>query len=111
MVPDDTKDEKPGWWKKNEDLKSELGLPPYEPPRFHDGSHKYKIIDDLEAELECEVQILGIDPQYPDTWEVRVDGRPLFSIGRVRDEQGNTVYQMSAQEFRETLKSELPDED
>lgn len=99
--------EKPEWWAANEAVKAEFDLPPYEPPRFADGTHTHEVLPGLEAEFDCEIRFLAVDPRYPEDWEVRVDGDPLFEVGRRRDDQGNTVYQLDADAFTARLRAEL----
>lgn len=98
---------KPEWWVANEAVKAAFDLPAYEPPRFADGTYTHDVVPDLEAEFDCTIRFLGVNPRYPEDWQVRVDGQPLFSIGRRRDEDGNTVYQLDAEAFQRRLRREL----
>jgi hypothetical protein len=95
---------KPNWWRKNEQLREEMDLPRYDPPRFVDGVYKHQVVNRLEAEYECSVQIVGNDTTYLDDWEVRVDLEPAFSIGRFRTDSGNTLYTMTASAFEEQVE-------
>lgn len=106
-APSDVGDERPSWWVENERLRESLSLPPYEPSRFADGSYAFRVVESLEAEHGCTLRFVGVDPQYPDDWEVRADGERLFAIGRRRDEHGNTVYEMDADDFQETVEDAL----
>jgi hypothetical protein len=99
--------DRPDWWEANERLREEMELPPYEPPRFIDGVYTHEIVPDLEEEHDCIIMFAGIDPEYPEDWYVRVDGEGVMSIGRHRDENGNTIYEMTADEFVERLEAEL----
>jgi hypothetical protein len=103
-VPDD---ERPSWWAENERLREEMSLPPYEPSRFEDGTYTYRVVERIEAEHDCTVRFVAVDPRYPDGWEVRADGERLFPIGRRRDEHGNTVYEMAADEFERAVADAL----
>lgn len=98
---------KPAWWSKNEDLKATLDLPPYEPSRFRDGTYVHEVVPELEEGYGVDVRFVGVDPRYPEAWQVRVDGEGAFSIGRQRDDSGNTVYTMTATEFRTTIEAAL----
>lgn len=100
-------DSRPSWWIENERLREELSLPRYEPSRFNDGTYTFRVINALEAELNCKINILGVDPEYPEDWEVRVDNERLFAIGRHRDESGNTVFEMTADDFETAVRSIL----
>ena len=97
----------PSWWAKNKQLKEELGLPSYEPPRFLDGTYVHNIIPEIEDEYDITVRLQGINTNYPDEWTVSVNHKPLFQVGRRRDNNGNTVYQLSAEEFRERFSEEI----
>lgn len=100
-------DSRPSWWIENERLREELSLPSYEPSRFTDGTYTFRVIDALEAEYDCTIRFLGVDPEYPEDWEVRADNARLFTIGRHRDELGNTVFEMTADAFETAVKSAL----
>lgn len=102
-------DRKPSWWRENEKLKRELDLPAYEPPRFADGTYTYEVVTELEDGLDCNVRFVGVDVEANEGWQVRVDGDSVLTLGRHRDNQGNTVYEIDAQEFRERVETELTD--
>lgn len=97
-------DAKPEWWVENEAIKASFDLPAYEPPRFADGTYTHEVVPSLEGELAGTIRFVGVDTRYPEDWEVRVDGEPVMSIGRRRDDRGNTVYQLSAKAFRDRLR-------
>lgn len=99
--------EKPDWWIANERVKAELDLPAYEPPRFADGTYTHEVVPGLAAEYDCTIRFVGVDPRYPEDWEVRVGGEPILEVGRRRDANGNTVYQLSAGEFEAKLRARL----
>lgn len=90
---------KPDWWLENERDRESMDLPAYEPPRFADGTFVHDVVPALESSHGCEIRFLGVNVAYPDDWEVRIDGEPAFPVGRTRNEQGNTVYQLSADAF------------
>lgn len=94
-----TSGEKPDWWRENEKIKAVFDLPPYEPPRFLNGTYTHELLPKLEASFDCEIRFVGVDPRYPEDWEVRVDGNPVFEISRRRDEFGNTVYLIEPESF------------
>lgn len=95
---------RPDWWSENQELKESLGLPEYVPPRFEDGRYTHEVIDDLESEYDCSITIIAINPRYPDNWEVRVEFNPIFEVGRRRDKMGNTVYELTSDEFRDQFE-------
>lgn len=102
---------KPEWWRKNERLCEQMGLPPYEPPRFKDGTPTFRVTDKLESEYDCMIRFMGKNTTYPDSFLVTVDGTPMMRVGRHRDGNANTVYEMDAEQFREQLEEELTDGD
>lgn len=101
--------EKPRWWLANEEVKEAFDLPPYEPPRFADDTYTHEVVPDLEREFDCSIRFVGVDPRYPDDWEVRVDGRSVTEVGRRRDKHGNTVYGTTSREFAARIREELED--
>lgn len=100
-------EDRPDWWRENDHLREELDLSEYRPPRFADGIYTHEITDEIEANHDCHLQFIGVNTRYPDDWEVRINGEVAFEIGRYRDDQGNTVYEISAEEFRETVEAYL----
>lgn len=97
--------ETPDWMRENEQLREEMGLPEYEPPRFLDGAYTYEVTQTLEERYGCNIQFRGKDVRYSDPWDVLVDRVPALSIGRRRDRSGNTVYLMESDEFREAIEN------
>lgn len=97
------REEKPEWWVENEALREFLDLPSYTPPRFADGTYTHEVIPELEQEHDCKIQLIGVNVEYLDDWEVRIDEEPVDTIGHSRDENGNTVYEVDADRFREIV--------
>jgi hypothetical protein len=98
------RDSKPDWWSVNEALREEMGLHEYDPPRFADGTYTHEVVDPLEAEYDCTIQFRSdVNPEYPEDWQVRVDHEPVTRIARHRNADGNTVYDLTAEEFRESV--------
>ena len=98
---------KPDWWVRNERDRSSMDLPSYEPATFADGEYVHTVVDELEAEYGCEVLLIGINVDYPDEWEVRIDGDPAFTVDRSRNENGNTVYHVESERFRDEVEAAL----
>jgi len=98
---------RPDWWEENEGLREEMGLPQYVPPRFSDGTYTHEILSELEERFDCSIRFLGRNTVYPDEWEVQVDGETVMRIGRFRDGDSNTIYEMAADEFRAELETWL----
>lgn len=99
--------DRPDWWDANQALRDELGLPRYEPSQLLDGSYLHRVIDELEGEHGCEIDLVSHNPSYPSTWSVVVDGTTCVTMERRRDEHGNNVYQLSAAELRRHVEREL----
>lgn len=96
--------ELPQWWQEAIRLHREFDLRPYKPPRFSDGQLKYDIVSRLEDDLDVTVEILGINVSYGDDWVVRVDGEPVCEIGRRRDPNGYTVFEMESDQFSRVVR-------
>lgn len=101
------REEKPEWWVENEQLREFLDLPDYTPPRFSDGTYTHEVIPELERRYDCTIQLIGVNVEYLDDWEIRLDREPIDSIGHTRDENGNTVYEIDAEQFREIVVGSL----
>lgn len=101
---------KPDWWLANERIRSEMDLPSYRPPRFDDGVYTHEVIGQLESEFDCEIRFVGMNARHGEDWDVRIDGEPAFSVGRRRDEQGNTVYEVASTPFERRVRAALGDE-
>lgn len=101
----------PEWWRESEQLKAEMGLPAYEPPRFADGTYAYEVVERIEAVYDCHIRFIGVDTRYEEDWEVRVNDEMAFNVGRWRDDNGNTIYQTSAKQFEESIREYLDDAD
>ena len=106
-APDELREGRPDWWRENERLREAMDLPEYRPPRFSDGTYTHRVTGPLETEHGCRIQFAGVNTRYPEDWAVRIDGEPAFGIGRHRDEQGNTVYELAADEFRTAVVEAL----
>lgn len=103
-MPDE---EKPEWWRANEEDRASLDLPPYEPPQFSDGVYVHEIVPDLEEAHDCEIRLLGKNVEYLDDWEVRIDDETSFHIGRARNDSGNTIYQCPSEDFMDSVEREF----
>ncbi|MFC7157777.1 hypothetical protein ACFQPA_20340 [Halomarina halobia] len=97
----------PDWWVENKRIKEELDLPDYRPPRFLDDVYVHERVSTLEDMYDVTIRFRGIDTRYPDDWTVFADDTPLFEVGRRRDVNGNTVYQLSVKQFEERFVEEM----
>ncbi len=84
-----------------------MDLPAYEPPRFRDGVYTHTVVSELENEEDCTIRIVGIDVEYGDDWEAIVDGERALTLGRHRDANGNTVFEVTSEEFRDSVTETL----
>jgi hypothetical protein len=100
-------DSRPEWWAEIEQWKAEMELPPYEPPRFEDGTYAYEVVEALEDEHGCRVRLLGVNTHHCEDWEVRIDGDTAFEIGRRRDDNGNTIYMITANQFEAAVREHV----
>ncbi len=103
----DRPDDLPEWWAENQRIREELNLPPYRPPRFEDGTYTHEVTSRLEEEYDCSIRFASVNPRYPEDWSIEVDGRAVASIGRHRDENGNTVYETTTSEFEELFEKAM----
>ncbi|MFA1611779.1 hypothetical protein [Halobellus rubicundus] len=99
--------DRPEWWERNAELREELGLPEYEPSRFADGTYVHEVIEELESEYGTEVELVSEDPSYPSRWVIRIGGTDCVSAVRRRDDHGNNVFQISADEVRKRIDAEM----
>lgn len=98
---------KPDWWLENERIRASLDLPAYEPPRFADGTYTHEVVEPLEAEFGVEIRFVAVNPRHGDDWEVRIDGVPALTVGRRRDDAGNTVYETDPATFERRVRAAI----
>lgn len=96
-------EDRPAWWTRNQALREALDLPVYEPPRFEDGVYTHAVVPTLERRYDCVIRFVGMDTEYPEDWEVQVDDVTMMAVGRRRDENGNTVYEIGSGAFEQRL--------
>lgn len=94
----------PDWWQEAVEEFRQYGLRPYRPPRFQDGTLRHDVVDELEDELDADIRFVGIDTRYGDDWTVMVDGTAVGTVPRRRDQDGFTVFEMNADEFRKWFR-------
>ena len=98
---------KPGWWVANERDRASMDLPAYEPSRFSDDVYVHEVVSTLEAEYDCEIRLIGVNVDWGDAWEVRVDGERAFPVERERDESGNTRYRIESSAFERRVRGHV----
>lgn len=110
-MPDDHDEtSRPEWWLENEELRDEMDLPSYEPPRFLDGVYTHTVVSSLEETYDCSIRFVGLDVTSYDAWEVQVDRTSVMRIDRRRDSNGNTLFEMDSSEFEAELEEYLQSE-
>jgi len=99
--------DRPDWWRENQRIREDLELPSYEPPRFEDGKYTYEVVDDLEQSYDCMIRFVGIGTRHEDDWEVRIGTESLLQVPHRRDENGNTVFGITAEELRDAVAEHM----
>jgi len=89
----------PAWWRRAIEEFEAHDLRPYRPPRFADGRLTHEVVDALEADLDVEIGFGSVDSEYRERWEVWIDGDPVAEVGRHRDPDGYTVYEIESEAF------------
>jgi hypothetical protein len=97
----------PEWWAANQRLREQMELPEYRPPRFLNEVYTHEIVPELQDRFDVELRFVGYRSRYPDDFSVEADGHTLFEIGRRRDGNGNTIYKLTSDEFRERVEDSL----
>ena len=104
---DDDLSEYPDWWLDQIEHFREYGMRPYRPPRFADGEIATERLLALEERLDVSIRLRAHNPDVGDEWGIVLDGSPIGTIDRYRDGDGYTVYDVSWEEFRETILTAL----
>ena len=107
-MSEDGAESRPEWWIENQELRREMDLADYDPPRFSDGTYTHEVVEELEERYGCDIQFRSdLNPEYPEDWEIRVDLKSVARIGRHRTEDGNTVYETTPEAFRDAVEAHL----
>ena len=96
-------EERPAWWDINQEIRERYDLPEYDAPRFACGTYTHQVVPELERRYDCQIRFIAIDIRYPDDWSVRIDNQFAFKIPIRRTKSGNTIYRISATEFRNRI--------
>ncbi|WP_436348958.1 hypothetical protein [Natronorubrum sp. FCH18a] len=100
-------EERSDWWERNITLREAMELPPYEPPRFEDDIYTHHVIAEVEEEHGCHILFRGVNTHYQEDWNVQIDGEDKFKIGKSRDKNGNTIYEMRSTEFKSEIEEHV----
>lgn len=100
--------EYPDWWRQNVEEFRKYNMRPYRPPRFADGTVTQKVISGLEEELDVEIRLRAQNPREGEDWQIWINETPVAAIGRSRDGDGYTVYEMSTEQFSDMIRMYLP---
>jgi hypothetical protein len=94
----------PDWWRMNIETFRNHEMRPYRPPRFQDGKITTELIKRLQSDLGCSILLRATDTQLESQWEIYVDEKPVGTVGRHRDADGYTVYEMTSETFEELIR-------
>ncbi|SER40895.1 hypothetical protein [Natrinema salaciae] len=97
----------PDWWADAVQEFESYNLRAYRPPRFADGTLKHAVVKKLETKLGVSIRFVGRDVSYRDDWEVQIDGEKMIDIGRHRNPDGYTVFEIGADEFVDKVTEAL----
>lgn len=95
----------PEWWQEAIEEFRDHEMRPYRPPRFADGELVPPLLMDLEAELGVELRLRAVDPEVGKNWQVLVDGVQVAEVGRTREGEGFTEYDVDAATFASLVRS------
>ena len=101
----------PDWWRENAELYREHGLRPYRPPRFADGALATPLVEELDTELGVDVELRSVNPQRTRNCEVVVDGEPVRTVERSRENDGHTEYGLTAAAFEAAVRAAVDPDD
>ena len=102
---DDDLEAYPGWWRAQIEEFREHGMRPYRPPRFSDGEIAPEVVMELADDLGVTIRLRELNPELGDDWGLWVDGDRVARLGRHRDGDGYSVYELSTREFRDLVHS------
>ncbi|WP_340100462.1 hypothetical protein [Salinibaculum salinum] len=94
----------PEWWRENIEEFRHHEMRPYRPPRFADGELVPPTITELQDELDVEVRLRALNPEVGTNWELFVDGSRVTEIGRSREGEGFTEYDIDSASFEATVR-------
>lgn len=95
----------PDWWRENIEEFRNYQMRPYRPPRFADGELVPPILSRLQDELGVEIRLRAINPEVGNNWELYVDGTHVADVGRTREGEGFTEYDIDAEAFEAAVRS------
>jgi len=95
----------PAWWRENIEEFRRYEMRPYRPPRFRDGELVPPAITDLQEELDVEIRLRATNPAVGENWELHVDGDRVTEVGRSREGEGFTEYDIDSETFETTVRS------
>lgn len=99
--------DKPDWWEANEELRREYDLPSFDPPSFRDGTIVHNIVTELEERHDCSIQFVNRNPTEDEGWTVLLDGTEVLRVNRYRNENANSVFELSTEQFRTAIETNV----
>jgi hypothetical protein len=100
----------PDWWREAIERFREHGMRPYRPPRFADDELVPPTVADLEAELGVRIELRSTDPGPHPEWAVWIDGERVERIGRSREADGHTAYELDREAFEALVREAVGDD-
>jgi hypothetical protein len=99
--------DKPDWWRANEELRQEYQLPSFTPPSFQDGRYVHSVVEDIEEQHNCTIQIVSQNPTADEGWTVLVDGTEVLRTERYRNKDVNAKFKHTSDKFRKEIKRQV----
>lgn len=95
----------PEWWRENVEEFRRHEMRPYRPPRFADGELVPSALMRLEDELGVELRLRTVDPEVGESWALTVDGEQVAEVGRTREGEGFTEYDIDSADFESFVRA------
>jgi hypothetical protein len=105
--PYDAVDEEnlPAWWRENMETFRTNSMRPYRPPKFADGALVPEVLSRLEQEYDIDVHLRKrITGDVNTDWQILVDDEPVGSMKRIRDESGQSTYDIPGEELAAAVR-------
>lgn len=94
----------PDWWQENLHEFADYESPTYLPSLFVDGTVVQCEINRLEVAFNVDIQLLGVDVDHGDDWEIRVDSETVATLGKRRTGRGYSVFDLTSDVFESVIR-------
>lgn len=101
-----TPNEYPTGWFEQARFRERYDLPPFQPPRFKEGTWVHDVVTELSSELDVKVEFVRPKDKRGD-WYVEVNGELAFRVNRYRDDAANTVVRTTPEEFATKVRESI----